>query len=423
MITFWILAIVMIVIALVFLIRPLRSESNQKDIDRAAQNVQIAKERLNELKLELEQGAISQAEYEQSQQELEQSLLIDVEQLPVEEEININTQSYNRFTQLILIISVPVLAIGFYAYLGQPDLINGAEKQTAASGGAGHSASNGETKLGSIEEMVEKLAAKMKEEPDNAEGWFMLARSYMSLKRYQEAVVALEKTNELVPNNPVVMLRYADALTMLRGGNMSGKPFELVKRAVEISPDNPTGLWLLGMGYEKQGAYEKAISYWNLLLPLIKDEKSRAEVNSMINRTKRKAGISATEKPQEQVSGTDKNINAQLTVNISVDKSKLQGVSQNDTVFIFARALQGPTMPLAVVRKQVKDLPVEVVLDDSMAMTATMKLSSFKQVQVIARISKSGSAKVQPGDLESEVRVASAGQKEKVKLVINKSVP
>ena len=420
MITFWILAVAMIVVALVFLLRPLRSDYKQQDIDRTAQNVQIAKERLNELKLEFEQGDINQTEYEQSQQELEQSLLNDVEQVPSENIIRTNAQPYNRIAQLVLIISVPVLAIGFYAYLGQPDLLDGAKKQAAAP--SGHSSGNGKTQLGSVEEMVEKLAAKMKEEPDNAEGWFMLARSYMSLNRYKEAVAALEKTNQLVPNNPVVMLRYADALTMLRGGQMSGKPFELIKRAVEISPDNPTGLWLLGMGYEEQGAYKKAISYWNLLLPLIDDEKSKAEVSSLISRAKRKAGISTTEEQQVQALSTDKKSNAQITVNISVDKSKLQGISQDDTVFIFARALQGPPMPLAIVRKQVKDLPIEVILDDSMAMTATMKLSSFNQVQVVARISKSGLAKAQAGDLESEARVASAGQKEKVKLVINKSV-
>lgn len=429
MITFWILAIAMIIIALVFLIRPLRSDLKQNDIDRTAQNVQIAKERLNELKLELAEGAITQSEYEQTQQELEQSLLIDVEQNSSGEIKTVDTQSLNRVAQLVLILSVPILAIGLYAYLGQPDLLDGAQKQATAPGGAGagagHSSSNGETKLGSVEDMVETLAARMKEQPDNAEGWFMLARSYMSLKRYKEAVAALEKTNELVPNNPVIMLRYADALTMLRGGQISGKPFELIKRAVEISPDDPTGLWLLGMGYEEQGAYKKAISYWNQLLPLLEDEKSKDEVHKLISRAKRKAGIKTIDKASapDQTLTTEKGLIKRVTVNVSLDKSKLKDVSENDIVYIFARALQGPPMPLAVVRKQVKDLPLEVVLDDSMAMTPTMKLSSFMQVQIVARVSKSGIAKAQSGDLESEVNVASAGQKEKVKLVINKLVP
>lgn len=424
MITFWILAIAMIIIALVFLIRPLRSDLKQNDIDRTAQNVQIAKERLNELKLELAEGAITQSEYEQTQQELEQSLLIDVEQNSSDEIKTVDTQPLNRVAQLVLILSVPVLAIGFYAYLGQPDLLNGTQKQAAAPGGAGagHSSSNGETKLGSVEEMVDKLAAKMKEQPDNAEGWFMLARSYMSLKRYQEAVDALEKTNQLVPNNPVIMLRYADALTMLRGGQISGKPFELIKRAVEISPDDPTGLWLLGMGYEEQGEYKKAISYWNLLLPMLKDEQSITEVKGLIRRARKKGNIDVAE--MSITPKTQKEANqAGLSLKVNISKSILSKVSKTDTVFVFAKAVNGPPMPLAIVRKQVKDFPLTVTLNDSMAMMPTMKLSNFKEVQVVARISKSGTPKAQSGDYESAERIVTVNQKDLIKLTINNLLP
>ncbi|MCW8901132.1 MAG: c-type cytochrome biogenesis protein CcmI [Gammaproteobacteria bacterium] len=419
MIMFWVLAIAMVVIALVFLLRPLRLDSNQSDIDRTAQNVAIAKERLLELKQELEEGVITQEAYEQTQQELEQSLLNDVEQIPAENIKLTNTQPYNRFAQLALIISVPVLAVALYASLGQPDLINGTKQETETA----HTSADGKTQLGSVEDMVEKLAQRLKEEPNNAEGWFMLARSYMSMNRYKEAVAALEKTNQLVPDNAVVMLRYADALTMLRGGQMSGKPFELVKRAVELSPDNPTGLWLIGMGYEEQGAYKKAISYWNQLLPLLTDEPSKAEVNKLISQAKRKAGINTVENTEVQIADNKTESIKSITVTVSIDKNILNSVSANDVVFVFARALQGPPMPLAVVRKQVKDLPIEVILDDSMAMMPTMKLSSFDKVQIVARVSKSGIAKAQSGDLESEVSIASAGQREKVKLTINKSVP
>lgn len=419
MIMFWVLAALLIVIALVFLLRPLRLDSKISDIDRAAQNVEIARERLNELKVEFEEGLISAEEYQQTQQELELSLLNDVEQDPGNKVSVTNTQPYNRLAQLGLFIFVPVVAVVFYAYLGQPDLIEGAKEQAAA----GHTSADGKTQLGSVEDMVAKLAERLKNEPNNAEGWFMLARSYMSLNRYKEAVAALEKTNELVPDNPVVMLRYADALTMLRGGQMSGKPFELVKRAVELSPDNQTGLWLIGMGYEEQGAYKKAISYWNKLMPLLTDDQSKAQVQKLINRAKRTAGITTTDDAATQLAAKETQAIKSIAVSVSIDKNILKSVSENDVVFIFARAVQGPPMPLAVVRKQVKDLPVDVVLDDSMAMMESMKLSSFNQVQIVARVSKSGTAKVQSGDLESEVSVASAGQKEKVKLVINKSIP
>ena len=421
MITFWILAFALLAIALVFLLRPLRIDANKSDADRAAQNVAITKERLNELKLEFEQNTISEEEYEQTREELEQALLNDVEQSGSENIKQTNSESYNRLTRIALMFSVPVFAISLYAYLGQPELIEGGKKQAAAP--AGHATSNGKSKLGTVEEMVQKLAARLKKDPSNAEGWFMLGRSYMSLGKYKEASEALAKTNELMPNNPVIMLRYADALTMSLGGQISGKPFELIKRAVEIKPDDPTGLWLLGMGYEEQGEYQKAISYWNLLLPLLKDEKSINQVNNLIQIAKGKAGTNIENNSQIVKAPVTDKTDASLSVRVSIDKSLLKNVKPTDTLFIFARAANGPPMPLAVVRKQVKDLPLQVTLDDSMAMTPAMKLSSFKKVQVIARVSKSGNPKSQKGDLQSETRLATAGQKERIKLTINKVLP
>ena len=421
MIVFWILAIAMISVALFIILRPLGFDGGAEDIDRKEQNIGIAKERLNELKIELEQGVINQSEYEQTRQEVEQSLLNDIEQAP-DENKQVSTVN-NRVTRFVLIAIVPIFAIVFYASFGNPDLIDGTRQQVAAPTGHGSSSAQGAGKVGTVEEMVEKLAARMKEKPDSAEGWFMLGRSYMSLNRYEEAVAALEKANKLVPDNHVVMLRYADALTMLSGGQISGKPFDLIKKAVAIKPDDPTGLWLLGMGYDEKGEYQKAISYWNLLVPLLKDDRSLNEVNKLIKQAKSKIGGDVADVAPVKVEPTEKTTIKKLTVNVSIDKGILKNVSMNDTVFIFARALKGPPMPLAVVRKQVKDLPIEVTLDDSMAMMPNMKISSFEKVNVVARVSKSGSAMPQSGDLESEVKAARAGQKEKINLTISKSIP
>lgn len=423
MITFWIFAVAMVIIALIFTLRPLLIDLNKNDVDRAAQNVAITKERLIELKVELEQETITKEEYEQTKEELEQALLNDVEESTVKLN-SVSNKSIVRFTRYVLIFTVPVLAIGFYTYLGTPDLIVGVKKQSAAP--AGH-ASTQAGKLATVEEMIEKLAAKLKDKPNNAEGWFMLGRSYMSLKKYEEAAAALEKTNQLVPNNPMIMLQYADALTMSHGGKISGKPFELIKKAVEIKPDDPTGLWLLGMGYDEQGQYQKAISYWSLLLPLLKDEKSKNEVMALIARAKQKTGVNIS---ANNLSGNSvlkpvikNNLITGLKVRVSIDKKIMSKVSKTDTVFIFAQAVNGPPMPLAVVRKQVKDLPIEVILDDSMAMMPSMKLSNFKEVKIIARVSKSGNAKPQSGDLQSAAHIATKYQKERVELSINKVLP
>ena len=402
MITFWIFAIAMVIIALIFTLRPLLVDLNKNDVDRAAQNVAITKERLNELKVELEQETITKEEYEQTKEELEQALLNDVEESTVKSN-SASNKSFDRFTRYVLIFTVPVLAAGFYTYLGQPELIEGAKKQAAAP--AGHASGSKSKNLPSVEEMVEKLAVKLKENPNNAEGWFMLARSYMSMNRYKEAVEALEKTNKLIPNNPTVMLRYADALTMLSGGQIRGRPFDLIKRAVAIKPDDPTGLWLIGMGYAEQGEHTKAISYWNLLLPLLKDNKSIDEVNNLIRSAKSKVGISTTDSSTQPVVTTKKKALTSLKVKVSLDQSMLKKVSMDDIVFIFAKAISGPPMPLAVVRKQVKDLPLEVVLDDSMAMIPSMTLSSFNKVKITARISKTGKPLLQKGDIYSKEKI------------------
>ena len=400
MITFWIFAIAMVIVALFFLLRPFFIDVKKDEIERSALNVNITKERLAELETEFEQETISQSEYEQTREELEQALLYDVEQETTNTK-KVNSESYNRLSRIILIVIVPMFAVGLYAFLGQPDLIEGGKKQTATTP-AGHGSSNGADKLATVEQMIDRLAAKLKENPNNAEGWFMLGRSYMSMKRYKEAVAALEKTNQLVPNNPTVMLQYADALTMSRGGQISGKPFELIKKAVEMKPDDPTGLWLLGMGYDEQGKYQKAISYWSLLLPLLKDEKSSNEVQNLIRQAKRKAGINTADDSKQNVVPVEKKTITSLKVSVSIDKNKLKDVSVNDTVFIFAKAVNGPPMPLAVVRKQVKDLPLQVTLDDSMAMIPSMKLSSFDKVKITARVSKTGKPLLQKGDLYSK---------------------
>jgi cytochrome c-type biogenesis protein CcmH len=400
MITFWVFSIAMIIISLIFLLRPFFRDMKKDEIERSALNVNITKERLAELDIELALETITQEEYEQTREELEQALLFDVEQDKESNDLSkVNVESYNRFTRYTLLLVVPALSVVIYFYIGQPETIEGGKQQTAA---ARHSSGDNEKSLAAFEKMVEKLATKLKEKPDNAEGWFMLGRSYMSMNRYKEAVDALEKTNQLVPNTPTIMLRYADALITLNGGKIIDKPFDLIKRAVAIKPDEPTGLWLIGMGYDQQGDYKKAISYWELLLPLLKDNKSIDQINNLIRAAKSKAGISITENSSQAIVASKKKATTSLKVKVSIDQSMLKHVSKDDIVFIFAKAVNGPPMPLAVVRKQVKDLPIEVTLDDSMAMIPSMTLSSFNKVKITARISKSGKPLLQKGDIVSK---------------------
>ena len=429
MILFWSFVIVMIVVALAVILQPLRrGQSADSNLTRQQQNISIAKERLEELKLEFEQGAIEQDSYDKSCAELELALLQDIETGTTQNAEPASAvkkvEALNTFR--ILVVIVPLFSLGLYFYLGKPAFVSGEQTQSTSAMPAeqGHGGANG--KLPSIEAMVENLAKRLQREPGDAKGWYMLGRSYMSLGQYDKAVMALEKTNKLIPSNPDVMLRYADAITMTQGGQIQGKPFELIKQALKLSPENTTGLWLAGMGYEEQGEHATAISYWKRLLPLLQDDKSISEVKILISQAKQKAGIS-TDDTDASVVAKNKiqpasKLAASIKVDVSLDAALLAKTNKDDTVFIFARAVNGPPMPLAVVRKKVKNLPVHVELNDSMAMMPTLKISDFKQVKIVARVSKSGNAKAQTGDLESDVSIVSPGQKEKIKLAINKIV-
>jgi len=273
-----------------------------------------------------------------------------------------------------------------------------------------------------MEQLVAGLAAKLQEEPENAEGWFMLGRSYMSMGRYSEAANAFKRAHDLVGDEPTVMLRYADALAMAQGGRIAGEPFELIKRALQLKPEDTTGLWLAGLGYEEQGQYEQAVQHWRKLEAMMQnDPASLNEVRNLIARAEQKLG--STVKVETAPAKPAAASSVALKVNVSLDAALKDKVSAEDTVFIFARAMEGPPMPLAAVRKQVRDLPLTVTLDDSMAMMPQMKLSNYAKVLVGARISKAGTVTAQSGDLTGEIKNIATNSNEQITLTISQRIP
>jgi cytochrome c-type biogenesis protein CcmH len=415
MIVFWIFAALMLVAALLLLLPALLGRKSVRDLDRNQQNVAIARERLKELESEYGRGSINELDYEQAKQELEQALLIDVdESQPTSAALS--TES-TRVSLAWVALGVPLLAVLLYLQLGTPAALE--PQVQAAAPQQGHA--GGDTEA-TMEQLVAGLAAKLEQEPENPEGWFMLGRSYVSMGRFAEAAAAFERVLQQVGDNPDVMFRYADALAMAQGGTIAGKPFEIIKQALQLKPDDPTGLWLAGLGYEEQGEYEKAVQHWRKLeLLLVDDPASLNEVRNLIARAEQKLGRSVAVEPT-----TIKPVTAggvALKVTVALDAALQDKVSADDTVFIFARAMEGPPMPLAAVRKQVRDLPLTVTLDDSMAMMPQMKLSNYATVLVGARISKSGSATAQSGDLTGEIENVATSSNEKLTLTISQRVP
>lgn len=337
-----------------------------------------------------------------------------------------------------------VMALAGYMLTGRPDAIDGAPTMAVAP----DSAEEGQPQPSpeQIAEMVQRLADRLKDRPEDAEGWTMLSRSYLVLGRVEEAAQASERVVKLMPNDAQALADHADVLAMRAGRVLDGEPMKLIERALKLDPDNLKALALAGAAAFDRGDGNEAARLWDRVAllgppgsPVVQQAREgAAEARKMAAERAGTTGGSATRAqaqtqapapaPAQGPGASQKAAVAGPTVRGTVTLSaalKAQAKPE-DTVFIFARNAEAgpgaPRMPLAIVRKQVKDLPAAFTLDDSLAMGPGMGLSSAKQVVVGARISRSGQAMPQPGDLEglsAPVAVGSQG----VVVEISKTLP
>lgn len=396
MTVFWSLAAVMVVVALLFVLPPLLRKRELPVVSRDELNTEVIKAQLAELDADLAVGKLDQNQYAAARTDLERELLYDLSTTgPAEHE-----PRSGRWATLLIIPVLPLCAVLLYQQLGSVELIDRLQQvQTFQS-------QTVQQQAASIEDMIVNLAARLQQQPDDLEGWTMLARTYNILERYREAETAYENVLRLGGEDAGVLTDYADAMVMANDGTFTGQSGALLTRALELDPDNVKALWLAGHWKNQSGAYAEAIRYWQkaaLLLP--DDGQDKPVITLQIQQARQLLGTAADSEQQATaspaaVSPDTSSSGATLQVQVSLDPALATRTSPGDTVFIFARAAQGPRMPLAIVRKQVKDLPVSVVLDDSMAMAPGMMLSGFQEVLVGARISKSGNAMAQSGDLQ-----------------------
>lgn len=387
--SFWIIVAGLLVLALLLLILPiLRQPRDAGTTDRQQQNIAIAREKKELLNQQHELGELTQAEYDSSLQDLETSLALDIERSEQ------TTQSHpGKWAVWALVVVVPVLSVSMYLKLGEyrviesPQLAEARKSTTTAGQGL------------SMEAMIERVKQRLRDNPEDAEGWFILGRTLLAMQKVDEAVTAFQRTYDLVDNESGVMFTLADALAVQNGGSMAGEPEMLVAKGLGISPMDPTGLWLAGLAAEQKKDYKRAYASWAKMLPLItEDIESTKEVNRLL-------GILEERDPTiEPIATTVAAIApASISLSVDLDASLLEKTAPEDIVFVYAKAMQGPPMPLAVKRLRVSDLPARVNLSDNDAMIASMKLSSFDQVIIGARVSKSGNPVGQPGDLFVEI--------------------
>jgi cytochrome c-type biogenesis protein CcmH len=421
MTVFWSLAAIMVMVALLFVLPPLLRNRELSTVSRDDLNTNVIREQLAELDADLANGKLDKAQYDAARKDVEQELLYDLGTTgnePADKPVR-----SGRWLTLLIIPAIPLCAVLLYQLMGSAELIDRIQQARISQTQPAQQPSQ---PPGSIEDMVAKLAERLQQQPDDLKGWVMLARSYAIMKRYSDSEAAYATALRLGGENADLLTDYADAMVMADGGAFNDESAALLTRALELEPDNLKGLWLAGHWKNQSGAYQEAIDYWQrAAAKLPPDSKDVAVITSQISELQAKLGIDAepVPAPAASVAAAGAGQGASLTVQVTLDPNVAAAATPEDTVFIFARAAQGPRMPLAIVRTQVKDLPATVTLDDSMAMTPQMVLSKFDQVTVGARVSKSGGAMPVSGDLQGSVSPVDTQSSEMIQVTIDSKVP
>ncbi len=345
----------------------------------------------------------------------------------------------SRGLMAAVIGGVLVLATAGYWWTGSPRMATNPWPSAETGGAAGESAAQPAAAAASaahalgedqVLAMVEKLSRRLKDTPSDAEGWAMLGRSYAVIGRHADALPAYSKALALLPNDASLLADYADAMAVANKQELTGEPLVMVNKALKIDPDNLKALSLAGTAAFNRKDYAGAVKHWERIaavapagssyLPQVEANLAEARdlgklpapaavpAASASAAAARAPGAAAT--PGASVSGT-----------VTLAASLRDRVSPTDTVFVFARAAEGPRMPLAILRKQVKDLPLDFRLDDSLAMSPSMRLSAYPKVVVGARVSKSGNAMPQAGDLAGQTGVIELGAA-RLKIEISQAV-
>ena len=375
---FWLVALLLVAGTVAALVWPLlrgRSSPSPED-DAAATNVYRDQKR--QLDDELAAGALTRAERDAQLDELSARLGAELAAASPPAPRISPRSSY--VAALILVAVIPASALLLYASFGSPGSL-----RTATPASEAPSMSQEQ-----IVAMVDKLATRMKEHPEDPTGWRLLARAYASMGRFGEAVAAFSEAAARAPADAQLLADWADALAM-QNRSLQGEPSKLVARALAIDPKYPKALALAATAALERKDYSAAIDEWRKLkMEFPPGGEETKQIDAMI------AEAEAASSGAPKVASIDASA---ITGRVSLAPKLRDRVGADDTLFIFARAVDGPRMPLAVVRTTASSLPRDFRLDDSMAMTPAARLSAAGRVIVEARVSKSGSATPAPGDL------------------------
>ena len=407
-------AAILVAVTLVVLLRPWNRKPKPAAGSTSDINSGIYRDQLAELDRDLAAGTLSTEDHAQARAELQRRLLDDVSAT----DAPTTAAGGMKHTALLLAVTLPLAAAGLYAWLGTPAALDPLARAAPTQQ--------------NVEKMVADLAARMEKNPD-PRGFVVLARSYRAMGRLPEAEAAFERIGPALQENATLMAEYADVLASRAMGNLEGKPMALVNQALKVEPENPMALSLAATAAYNRGDYAQAIARWQQIQRVVPpdSEDARWLTDAIAKTREHLAGVggvgaktpaapSATTPPAP--SPTTAAAGASVSGRVSLAPALAAKVQPGDTVFIFARNPQGSRLPLAVQRIQVSALPFSFKLDDSMAMSPEAKISGASEVRIEARVSRSGNATPQSGDLIGASATVKPGA-DKVEVLIDQVRP
>lgn len=405
MISFYVAAAILAAIAIAWIALPLWRHRDTAQAERRLANLAIFRDQFAELNADVQAGTLSTEQYAQAKLDLDRRALEETAHEAALAAESSHTRKSARISAVVLAIALPLGAVALYWQLGSPGALRVAAAPTAT-----------DFTPVQIEQMVAQLDERMQKNPDDPKGWAILARSYYAMGRYEDAARAYAALQQRVPPNADVLTEHADALAMAQGRNLSGAPLQLLQQAIALDPEHWKTLALLGTEAFDRKDYQAALRYWQKLLALVpRDAEFAAQIAASVEEARNLAGMKASgataastaagaaaakESAATSASTATTAAAGSVSGTVSLAKDLLAKADAQDTVFVFARAAQGPPMPLAVMRMQVKDLPAAFKLDDSQAMTPNSRLSQHAEVVVGARVARHGTPMAQAGDLQ-----------------------
>ncbi|MBV2162218.1 c-type cytochrome biogenesis protein CcmI [Achromobacter denitrificans] len=424
----WLVVLALLLATLLCLIPPLLRRAPSAEPAASANVRAFYLAQREQLQRDLKNGSLSAAERARAEEELQRDLLQDLD-LRRERAAPWAGQRAGVAAACLLSVLIPVAAVLLYGQLGNPRAAADAASAAAALSAEPHAGASGDDMTLAINALAQRLRAA----PDDADGWYMLARSYETLGRYTDAVAAYQQVLRLVPGQPAVLADLADALLSASQGTPDAASIGAVAQALAAQPDQPKALALAGMMALRRGDAAEALAHWERLqAQLPPDSEAARQIQSNIAQARAMAAGSAPAAPGAANAAANSTANAMANAaanpgNDSVanpaanpagnstagaaSAARISGrariadalrgqVQAADTVFILARPESGSRMPLAILQMRVGDLPRDFVLDDSSAMSPDATLSrAGGKMRVEIRISRSGTAAARPGDL------------------------